>query len=72
VFILVCLLIGDADQLCELLLGETEHDPPLADAGPDMPIDILRTPRPGSRFELDSLLIAVPRGSAVRRVWDTH
>ena len=41
--ILVGLLIGDADQLGHLLLGEPEHDPALAHARTDMAVDVLRT-----------------------------
>ena len=40
-FIFLGLLIGDPDQVCELLLGETEHDPPCAHARADMPVNIL-------------------------------
>src|SRR5882672_12646880 len=45
------LLVGNANQVGELLLRQPEHDPPLADAGADMPVDILgaigRAPRCG-------------------------
>ena len=41
--VFVGLLIGDADQLGHLLLGEPEHDPALAHAGADMAVDVLRT-----------------------------
>src|ERR1700736_3773200 len=39
--VFVRLLIGDPDQISQLLLGQTKHDPPLTNAGADMPIDIL-------------------------------
>ena len=32
--VLVRLLIGDADQLSHLLLGQAQHDPALADRAP--------------------------------------
>jgi hypothetical protein len=38
----VGLLVGYPDQLGHLLLGQPEHDPPLAHAGADMAVDILR------------------------------
>ena len=31
--VFVRLLIGDADQISQLLLGQTKHDPPLTNAG---------------------------------------
>src|SRR5689334_1146631 len=40
-FVLVGLLVGHADQVGELLLRQAEHDPPLADAGSYIPVDIL-------------------------------
>src|SRR5579875_1892766 len=47
--VFVRLLIGDADQIGQLLLGQTEHDPPLANAGADMPVDLLRAARGAAR-----------------------
>ena len=40
--VLVCLLVGDPDQLGQLLLGQAQQDAPLAQPRPDMPIDILQ------------------------------
>ena len=40
-FILVRLLIGPADQVSHLLLGQTVHDASLAQTLPDMSINIL-------------------------------
>ena len=40
--VLVRLLIGDADQLGHLLLGQAEHDPALADAQADVVVDVER------------------------------
>src|SRR5205823_6164077 len=37
--VFVRLLIGDPDQIGQLLLGQAKHDPPLANASADMPID---------------------------------
>src|SRR5271163_1870322 len=42
--VFVRLLIGDADQISKLLLGEAEHDPPLAHSRADMMVDILSAP----------------------------
>src|SRR5689334_5960700 len=39
--ILVRLLVGDTDQVNQLLLGQAEHDAPLTHALADMSIDIL-------------------------------
>src|SRR5262249_19505250 len=39
--VFVRLLIGDTDQIGQLLLGQTKHDSPLTNAGTDMSIDIL-------------------------------
>src|ERR1700730_684811 len=39
--VFVRLLISDPDQISQLLLGQTKHDPALANACSDMPIDIL-------------------------------
>jgi hypothetical protein len=39
--VLVRLLVGDADQLGHLLLGQAEHDPTLAHPGPDVAVDML-------------------------------
>jgi hypothetical protein len=47
--VFVRLLIGDADQIGELLLSEAEHDPPLADARTDVAIDVLRPARRSPR-----------------------
>src|ERR687897_529806 len=44
-FVLMGLLIGYPDQLRELLLGETEHDPPFAHARAEMPVNILNAAR---------------------------
>jgi hypothetical protein len=41
--ILVGLLESDPDEFRELVLAETEHDPPFSDALADMPVDILQT-----------------------------
>src|SRR6266568_4522030 len=38
------LLIGDADQVGQLLLGQAQHDPTLANPRADMAIDILSAP----------------------------
>jgi deoxyribonuclease V len=38
--VFVRLLVGDADQLGHLLLGQAEHDTPLADAQADVAIDV--------------------------------
>ena len=38
--VLVRLLVGDADQLGHLLLGQAEHDPALADAQADIVVDV--------------------------------
>jgi hypothetical protein len=35
------LLIGDPDQIGKLLLRQPEHDPPLANAGSHITVDIL-------------------------------
>ena len=40
--VLVGLLVGDPDQLGHLLLGQAQHDPPLAHPRPDMTVDVLR------------------------------
>ena len=40
--VFVRLLVGDADQLGHLLLGQAQHDPPLAHPRPDNSIDVLR------------------------------
>lgn len=40
-FVLVSLLVGDADQLSHLLLRQTKHDPTLAHSGSDVTINIL-------------------------------
>src|SRR6185437_5793297 len=39
------LLVGDADEVSKLLLGEAEHDPTFTDARADMTIDVLRAAR---------------------------
>jgi hypothetical protein len=39
----VRLLIGDANQIGQLLLCKAQHGAPLADAAPDMPINLLCT-----------------------------
>ena len=44
--VLVRLLVGDADQLGHLLLGQAQHDPPLAHPRSDIPINVL-SPRTG-------------------------
>ncbi len=36
------LLVGDADKLCQLLLRQAEHGPPLADAAAHVALDLLR------------------------------
>jgi hypothetical protein len=41
----VGLLVSDADQVGKLLLRQAEHDPPLADPGSHIPIDILGSAR---------------------------
>ena len=56
--VFVRLLIGHADQIGELLLCQTEHDPPFANAGSDVPVDILGSARRPTRR----------RGRARRRV----
>src|SRR5579863_9361858 len=38
------LLIGDADQIGQLLLGQAQHDPALANPRADVAIDILSAP----------------------------
>ena len=47
--VFVRLLIGHTDQLGHLLLRQTEHDPPLAHARADVPVDVLGagSSRPG-------------------------
>src|SRR5919106_1911621 len=40
-FVLVRLLIGDADQLGHLLPGQAEHDPALAYPSANMTVDVL-------------------------------
>jgi hypothetical protein len=40
----VGLLIGDADQVGELLLGQAQHDPALPNPRADVAIDILGPP----------------------------
>lgn len=40
--VLMRLLIGDADEIGELLLSEAEHDAAVADARTDVPVDVLR------------------------------
>jgi hypothetical protein len=45
----VRLLVGDADHLGELLLGQPKHDATLADARSDMIVDRRRGP-PSSRL----------------------
>jgi hypothetical protein len=42
-FVFVRLLIGDADQLGHLLLGEAQHDASLADPQTDVAVDVERT-----------------------------
>jgi hypothetical protein len=41
VLVLVSLLVGHPDQVCQALLGKTVHDPPLPQTAPDMPVDVL-------------------------------
>jgi hypothetical protein len=36
------LLVGDADQLGQLLLGQAQHDAPLAHPCPDIAVGVLR------------------------------
>jgi hypothetical protein len=43
--VFVGLLIRDADQVGKLLLRQAEHDPPFADPGAHIPIDILGSAR---------------------------
>ena len=45
--VLVRLLVGDPDQLGHLLLGQAQHDAPLAHPDPDVAIDVLGTGTPG-------------------------
>jgi len=49
--VLVGLLIGHADQLGELLLRQSQHDPPLADPRTDMVVGSVR-PRAGPHLGL--------------------
>jgi hypothetical protein len=49
----VGLLIGHPDQVRELLLGKTEHDPPCAHARADMPVNILNAAAALARFSHD-------------------
>src|SRR5204862_6605468 len=42
--VFVRLLVGDPDQIGQLLLGQPQHDPPLPDSRPDMAVDILSPP----------------------------
>ena len=57
------LLIGDPDQIGELLLGQPQHDPPLADPRADMAVDILgparRAARRGAMAPRSRLAVAV-------------
>ena len=39
--VLVRLLIGDPDQLGQLLLAQAQHHPPLAHLGPDIAVNVL-------------------------------
>src|ERR671919_3256100 len=41
--VLVRLLVGHPDQLGHLLLGQSEHDPALANAQADIPVDVQST-----------------------------
>src|SRR3954468_21722420 len=46
------LLVGDADPLGQLLLGEAEHDAPLPHPGPDVPVRVLDgRPTPAARVK---------------------
>src|SRR5258706_13463172 len=54
--IFVRLLVGDADQIGELLLGQAQHDAALAHPRPDMTVDVLGAARGAAR-----------RGGAERR-----
>src|SRR3954447_9197104 len=47
--VLVRLLVGDPDQLGQLLLGHPEREPALAHLGPDMAVRVLGTGPPGPR-----------------------
>src|SRR6266699_1817924 len=47
--VFVRLLVGDPDQIGQLLLGQPQHDPPLPDSRPDMAVDILSPPGPTER-----------------------
>src|SRR5580704_5184361 len=38
----MCLLIGHADQIGELLLGQAKHDTALSNTGTDVTVDALR------------------------------
>jgi hypothetical protein len=40
--VLVSLLVGDADQLSHLLLGQTKKNAPVTHACAHMPVDVLR------------------------------
>src|SRR6185437_4235783 len=54
------LLVGDADQVGKLLLGQAEHDAALADPGADMTVDVLGTAR--RSFHLVRSLVACLTG----------
>src|ERR1700704_3213892 len=47
--IFVRLLVGDADQIGELLLGQAQHDAALAHPRPDMTVDVLGAARGAAR-----------------------
>src|SRR5690606_12643544 len=55
--VFVRLLVGDADEVGELLLRQTEHDAALADAGADMAVDVL-CPTRGSLHSVALLMVS--------------
>src|SRR5260370_30266426 len=65
--IFVRLLVGDADQIGELLLGQAQHDAALAHPRPDLTVDVLGAARGAARGGGAKRRAAAPAESAPRR-----
>src|SRR5471032_3111070 len=66
-FVFMRLLIGHADEVRQLLLRQTEHDPALTDPRADMMVDVLGSIGRSLHLSLIRLVWKIRRGRPVKR-----